>query len=295
MNMKQYGICFKMRGGPDLLDCIQMNTPVPVDVMEQVISQMGSVSQEELDFAARLEQDWKRVFNERIPLLMEVSESGGYDITCTVPDELLRTVHLLTELDPEKIVEEYVDSHLKHVCGVDAQITSVDVVEEMETPAVCTESFEHGFDLSALAEGPEIPLEDISGIGLMEPEPEKTVELSEEEPAFSPEDLLEEDIVAGMEDSYEGDDVPLEEGYPQDEAFPETDEEEDDLQEEPSSETDEEEDVLQEEPFLETGEEKPEETEKDVMTREMIKIYREMVTNIRDRKLDERLGLRIGA
>ena len=39
MDMKLCGICFKLRGGPDLLDYVQSNTAIPVDVMGQVMEQ----------------------------------------------------------------------------------------------------------------------------------------------------------------------------------------------------------------------------------------------------------------
>ena len=95
MNMKLYGICFKLRGGPDLLDHVQENEPVPVEMMGQVMDQIGSLTEEEINFAKLLAEDWKKAFSERVPLTMAVADDKGYDITCSVPDELVVLVSIV--------------------------------------------------------------------------------------------------------------------------------------------------------------------------------------------------------
>lgn len=259
MDLKLYGICFKMRGGPDLLDHVQAGTPVPVEMMAQVMDQMGQVTQEELAFAGHLDADWKKAFNEKVPLTMCVAPDGGYDITCTVPDELLATVRVLTGLDDVKIVEEYTAGYLKNVCGVEADIQSVDM-EHVDGISVTAQNTA-GFDLSDLNAGPEAPsFEDAAAFGTApaaEPEPEPVVD---PEPEVTPE--FEEEPYEGMEDGYG--EYPEEEPYgeyPEEEAEPE-----------------------------EAGAE----PEGDPYGEAVKKIYTELVGNIRDRKLDERLGLRIG-
>lgn len=285
MNMRLYGICFKLRGGPDLLDCVQTGSPVPVDVMGQVMEEMGSITQAEMAFAETLDTDWKKAMNEKVPILMGVAQDGGYDITCTIPDELLDAVRLLTGMENEQIVEEYTANYLKEVCGVEADILSVDVDPEVEMAAPIETKPAVGFDLGDLDESPEAPaFEDVSGIDvekdipvagfetpvqrpvqapavqepipMEEPEPE---DYPEEEPAY-------EDDMGGYED--EG----YEEGYPEEEPYEEP------VTEEPA----------EEEPAEEA------QPDEDVEQNAMVGIYKEMVTNIKDRKLDERLGLRIG-
>ena len=289
MNLKLYGICFKMRGGPDLLDYVQTNTAVPVDVMEQVMLQMDSITQEEMDYAQKLDTDWKRAFNERVSLIMNVSENGGYDISCTVSDELLNTVNVLTGMDNEKIVEEYTADYLQNVCGIDAPIISVDV-EKVEEKAVKEVPIQRGFDLNDLGAVPDEPaFEDVSELSGMDIDddtvPSSVIPTMEEvEPAYE-EPVYEDEIPDEMpedydseNDAYMGDDVPIEEGYPEGEGFPDDDEE--DYHEEAVSEEDVT-DVVEEVADNEYG-------------KALADIYGELVTNIREKKLDERLGLHIG-
>ena len=254
MDLKLYGICFKLRGGPDLLDYVQTNTAVPVSVMAQTMEQMGSVTQAEMAFAEKLDNDWKKAFNERVPLLMGVSEDGGYDISCTIPDELLTVVRMLNDME-------------------------TDVKEAAEEVTV-----KQGFDLSDLSAVPDAPvLEDVSELAGMdmekavEPEIPKTESVSNDTAADLPDlpgDFVPDDYVPDESD-YEGDNIPLEEGYPEDGTFPQMDEEES-YDEEMSEEAD-------------AAEEAVDETVENALTG----IYTELVTNIKDRRLDERLGLKI--
>ena len=66
MDMKLYGICFKMHGGPDLLSYIQSGENVPLNVMAQVLGKAGSLTQDELAFARLLNTDWKEAFGKRV-------------------------------------------------------------------------------------------------------------------------------------------------------------------------------------------------------------------------------------
>ena len=331
MNMKLYGICFKMRGGPDLLDHIQSNTAVPVDVMEQVMTQMESVTEDELDFAHKLDKDWKKAFNERVPLLMGVAADGGYDITCTVPDELLNTVGVLTGLENEKIIEEYTADYLKNVCGVEANIISVDVENDGYTSV--KEEVSDGFSLDDLSADPDGPkFDDISEFSDMDmsgpdmvsatdasitPVTSKITNSAQTPVTKSDTDAVDyEDLFSDDEDSvpiesdvsmetgtHEEvstsviDGIPVEEGFPADEAFLDPDDFPDDFSdveddiygEDQSIAADESDTMVTDE--QESGQE--EDSEK-TMQSAVAGIYKEMVTNIRDRKLDERLGLRIG-
>lgn len=308
MDMKLCGICFKLRGGPDLLDYVQSNTAIPVDVMGQVMEQMASVTPEELAFAKKLDSDWKKAFVEKVPLTMTVTEDGGYDITCTVPDELMAAVRLVTGFENEKIIEEYAAAHLKDVCGIDAEILSVDSVTENE-PAVAKAApvsvqAAQGFDLSDLGEEPEGPaFEDVaefSGMDMdipipaMETAAEKET-VKEAEPVKEPEQAaepeedgffedagFEEEQAFGEQEAEEGsgyieEGIPLEEGYPENEEFFGGE-------------------APEEEGFAEDEAPADEEAvdEESVMNDAMSGIYRELVGNIKDRKLDERLGLKIG-
>lgn len=283
MNLKLFGICFKMRGGPDLLDYIQTNTAVPVEVMEQVMSQMGSITQEEMDYAEKLDTDWKKAFNERVPLIMNIADNGGYDISCTVPDELLNTIHVLTGMENEKIVEEYTADYLLNVCGIDAPITSVDV-EQVEIPVTKEAPVQQGFDLNDLGAMPDEPaFEDVSEISGMDMEDTNvsapatavaTPAQEEEEPEYEdeiPEDIPEEYV--SDDDAYIGEDVPIEEGYPEGEGFP--DDGEENYEEE-------------------TPEEDVTKAAGNEYNQALTNIYSELVTNIKEKKLDERLGLQIG-
>lgn len=310
MNLKLYGICFKMRGGPDLLDYVQTGTPVPVDVMEQVMSQMGLITQSEMAFAEKLDTDWKKAFNERVPLLMETKQDGGYNITCDVPEELLNTVHVLTELDNEKIVEEYVSSHLRDICGIETTIISVDVEQPEIIPARAAAPQASGFDLSDLGAVPDAPVfEDVSEFGGLEAD-EAPTEVPVEEPVHNapmepvydvpaepeseepepdepepeepePEEPEPEDAEEPYEEA-----VPIEEGYPEEDgAFPP--EEDDGYPDEGAEDFEDEEEPEEDVP-------ESEQSKEDTYAAAVTKIYQDVVTNIRDRKLDERLNLRIG-
>lgn len=260
MNLKLYGICFKMRGGPDLLDYVQTNSPVPVDIMAQVMDQAGSITRDEMAFAEKLDNDWKKAFNERVPLLMGVAPDGGYDITGTVPDELLDTVHTLTGMENGAIMEEYTANYLSEVCGIDAEIISVDM-EHVESTPLSAAMPVQGFSLSDLDAVPDDPaFEDVSEIGGMETGPVPMQEIPDEE---APE---------GIPYGEEG--IPAEEGYPEDREFP----------------------YPEEEPH--EGEERPGEAEEapgnSTYAQALAGIYTDLVSNIKDRRLDERLGLTIG-
>lgn len=313
MNMRLYGICFKMRGGPALLDHVQADSPVPVEMMQEVMEQIGTITPEEMAFAERLDTDWKKAFNERVPLSMSIGEDGGYDITCSVPDELLDTISLLTGLDGGKLVEEYAADHLKNVCGIEAEVVSVDVsrsedpapVQRPQAPAI--DAPRSGFSMDDLSEEPDdpafddvaafpdmevggdVPDELFAGPQAQEPEvqtEEPVQEIEDDVSGFSPEDLLEGDDEGipldgpDTEDAGYGDDGPYgeDEGYGSDEGYegyiPD---------DEPEPETE-----------LEPGpESEPERDPKAEMDEALSGIYRELVSNITDKKLDERLGLKI--
>lgn len=284
MNMKLYAICFKMRGGPDVLDLIQTKTPVPVDMMEQVMALMDSVTPEETAFAEKLDTDWKKAFNERVPLLMTIAADGGYDISCEVPDELLSTVSILYGMEPERIVEEYTADYLKNVCGVHADIISVDM-EKVERDAPTVTGKIKGFDLSDLAAVPEKPaFENVSefmGMETVSPAP-APVAAAYEEPAFE-EPAFEEPAFeepAFEEPAYEEpgmDDMDAEPGMEGsvDDGIP------DDMEEAMNG---------GEMPVEDVPDGTADSTYQDAVRN----IYTELVGNIRDRGLDERLNLRIG-
>ena len=314
MDLKLYGICFKLRGGPDLLDYVQTNTPVPVEIMGQIMGQLESVSEEELKFAKRLGENWKKAVGEKVPLRMSIEKDGGYDIECTIPDEMLDTIHTLTGLSNGKIAEEYAADYLKNVCGVDADIIKVDM-EEDDAPAKVPEKAE-GFSLNDLDDEYEEPeFEDLEDLDVDVPAKEP---VKQEAPAVAPlipdddyeeaEPIVIPEPAAEMPDDMEKG-IPVEEGYPEEEELPE---------EEPEFPDDEELELPEEEPLDEEPEfpdeqeipdelpdEKPEipdelddepeeESESQRMQAAVASIYKETVKNIRDRSLDERLGLRIG-
>lgn len=317
MNMRLYGICFKMRGGPALLDHVQADSPVPVEMMQEVMEQIGTITPEEMAFAERLDADWKKAFNERVPLSMSIGEDGGYDITCSVPDELLDTISLITGLDGGKLVEEYAADHLKNVCGIEAEVVSVDVsrsedpapVQAAKAPAYGAPA--SGFSMDDLSEEPEDPeFDDVTAFPDMEvggdvpdelfaaPQEQPAVqvqapevqteepvqEMEDEAPGFSPEDLLEGDDegipLDGPDagDAGYGDDEPYaeDEGYgpDEDEGYIPDDEPETEPEPEPEPEV-------------------PDRDPKAEMDEALSGIYRELVSNITDKKLDERLGLKI--
>lgn len=349
MDMKLYGICFKMRGGPDFLSYIQTNTPVPVEMMGQVMAQMGTVTPDEMAYAEKLSKDWKRAFSERVPMLMKLGTDGGYDIACTVPDPLLDTVSVLHGMSREKIVEEYVASYLKDVCGLDVSIVSVDMdKQEQAADSAVQEEPAEGFDFTDLSAVPDTPaFENISdlerlsaddGVPEMAEEPvsdtvfiperavkaaeepvreeparetpvreepirkepeipaaaeetpaaeEKTIPevlSTEEEPAAETAPLEEEPVQDGFDPlddfeydggetpDYDGSDVPIEEGYPEQEGFPDL-----------------EEDGYQKEDAPDAGPDGDADYQ-----HALADIYRDFVANIKDRKLDRRLGLKIG-
>lgn len=292
MNLKLYGICFKLRGGPDLLDYVQSNTPVPVDMMGQVMDQVGSVTREELDFAAKLDSDWKKAFNERVPFTMGVAENGGYEITCTVPDGLLDVVRLTQGMPDEKIVEAYTASYLKDVCGIDADIISVDMEQENVSVGYEVPAGNRGFDLSDLTAEPEEPtLDDISefdGTDIPVDMPEAEAPAAEGIPA------AEESVMDGPDEGQEYPDGEPE--YP-DEEEPEYPDEDPEYPDEESEYPDGEEPEYpdEEEPAAGPGVEEGMHggSAGDVQDA-MTNIYTELVGNIRDRKLDERLGIKIG-
>lgn len=315
MDLKLYGICFKLRGGPDLLDYVQTNTPVPVEIMGQIMGQLESVSEEELKFAKRLGENWKKAVGEKVPLRMSIEKDGGYDIECTIPDEMLDTIHTLTGLSNGKIAEEYAADYLKNVCGVDADIIKVDM-EEDDAPAKVPEKAE-GFSLNDLDDEYEEPeFEDLEDLDVDVPAKEP---VKQEAPAAAPlipdDDYEEAEPIVIPEPAAEMPDdmkkgIPVEEGYPEEEELPE---------EEPEFPDDEEmpEEMPEEEPEFPDDDEMPEElpddeseipdesddepeeapedeSEADLMQAAVASIYKETVKNIRDRSLDERLGLRIG-
>ena len=313
MNMRLYGICFKMRGGPALLDHVQADSPVPVEMMQEVMEQIGTITPEEMAFAERLDTDWKKAFNERVPLSMSIGEDGGYDITCSVPDELLDTISLLTGRDGGKLVEEYAADHLKNVCGIEAEVVSVDV-SRSEDPAPlqrpqasAIDAPRSGFSMDDLSEEPDDPaFDDVAAFPDMEvggdvpdelfagpqaPEvqtEEPVQEIEDDVSGFSPEDLLEGDDEGipldgpDTEDAGYGDDGSYveDEGYGSDEDEGYEDYIPDDG---PEPETE-----LEPEP-----EPEPERDPKAEMDEALSGIYRELVSNITDKKLDERLGLKI--
>lgn len=287
MDLTLYGICFKMRGGLGLLDYVQSGDPVPIEIMQQVMDQMGTVSEDEMDFAEKMRDNWKKAVNEKVPMLMAVGSDGGYEITCSMSEELLDTVHVLTGLEATKIAEEYTEDYLKNICGIDASIISVDV-EDGEEVSVKAEP-EQGFSLGDLDEAPEGPaFEDVTAFGEMDAEmgdePDDTVIVSDpknevipetepviEEPVIE-EPVIEEPVIEDEpeEEAFDGDEPAFEDGYPEDE-------------------------IPYEEPVaVEEPEAEPEQEETQSVGDAMAGIYKELVTNIKDKRLDERLGLTIG-
>ncbi len=288
MNLKLYGICFKMRGGPNFLEYVQKGESVPVNMMEQVMARMESITKEEMDFAKKLETDWKKAFNERIPILMNIAKDGSYDITCTVPDELLSVVNILYGLENEKIVEEYTADYLKNVCGIDAAIISVDV--EKETAGAVKAEKPVGFDLSDLGISPEEPaFEDVSKFAAAEILEDTDKEPAMEEPAAFDgemdegyEEAPDEELLANVSPE---EDYP-EEDYPEDipdemPDYPEEDEMPDEEEAEPENMDGE-------------GNEEEQPSGEDAYTDALKDIYTDLVGNIKEKKLDERLGLKIG-
>lgn len=290
MDLKLYGICFQLRGNLDLLSFVQSNTPIPVEVTQQVVDQMDSITQRELDFADKMQKNWKKAFNEKVPLIMKVTPDGGYEITCSIPNEMLGTVRILTGLEDSKIVEEYAADHLKNVCGIDTSIISVDV-ETTEDVSVKTELVQ-GFDLNDLGAEPDGPVfEDVASFGGVE---EMLDEEPDEEPASVMETAVEDSPVIMEEPPFVGtmpEDTMVDETY----VDAETDYEEDAI---PYDEP------VMEEPFVEEVPEEavPEETLEETVPKEaadgvksaIAGIYSELVTNIKDKKLDDRLGIKIG-
>ena len=255
MDMKLYGICFKMRKGPDLLSYIQSGENVPLNVMAQVLGKAGSLTQDELAFARLLDTDWKEAFGKRVPLYMGLGPDGGYDIKVNIPDPLLDTARLLTGKTNEELAGEYVTHYLKTVCGLKADIVSItgtpeEVLKEEET---------EGFDLSELGDEPEEEMEDFGVEEEIQEEEAPEEETPEEEvPEEAPEEVPEE-----AQESVE--EVPEE------------------VQEEVPEEA--------QEPVEEVPE--PEEEEEPDMAQKISDIYKDMVKGIRDKQLDTRLGLSI--
>lgn len=254
MDMKLYGICFKMCGGPDLLSYIQSGENVPLNVMAQVLGKTGSLTQDELAFARLLDTDWKEAFGKRVPLYMGVGPDGGYDIQVNIPDPLLDTTRLLTGKTNEELAGEYVTHYLKTVCGLKADIISITGTPE----EALKEEEAEGFDLSDLGDEPEEEMEDFG------------VEESEEILEEIPEPVIQE--------------IPEEVSEPVEEV-PEEEIQED--VQEPVEEVPEE----AQEPVEEVPE--PEEEEEPDMAQKISDIYKDMVKGIRDKQLDTRLGLSI--
>lgn len=211
MDMKLYGICFKMHGGPDLLSYIQSGENVPLNVMAQVLGKAGSLTQDELAFARLLDTDWKEAFGKRVPLYMGLGPDGGYDIQVNIPDPLLDTARLLTGKTNEELAGEYVTHYLKTVCGLKADIVSItgtpeEVLKEEET---------EGFDLSDLGDEPEEEMEDF-GVEEETPKEEIQEEVPEEEmqeavPEEVPEEEIPEEVQEPVEEVPEEIQEPVEE------------------------------------------------------------------------------------
>lgn len=257
MDMKLYGICFKMRGGPDLLSYIQSGENVPLNVMAQVLGKAGSLTQDELAFARLLDTDWKEAFGKRVPLYMGLGPDGGYDIKVNIPDPLLDTARLLTGKTNEELAGEYVTHYLKTVCGLKADIVSITGTPE----EVLKEEEAEGFDLSDLGDEPEEEMEDFGVEEEVQEEETPEEEIQEAVPEEVPElieEVPEEEIPEEAQESIE--EVPEEAQEPVEEV-PE------DVQE-------------------------PVEEEPD-MAQKISDIYKDMVKGIRDKQLDTRLGLSI--
>lgn len=310
MDLTLYGICFNIRGSLDLLNYVQSNTPVPIETMQQVMDQMDTVTEDELDFAKKMQTNWKKAINKKVPLTMNVADDGGYEITGSIPGELLETVHILTGLESSKIVEEYTADYLKNICGIDASIISVDV-EKHEDMSIKTEPVD-GFDIGDLSEEPKGPtFEDISTFDDIEteireepviepeimevPEPAKEPEVMDiPEPVEKPEipdaeEMDAEPEIPEVQEMVEGPetemilDAPEEVFEPEESAFEEGYMGDDELSYEENY------DVQEPEIAVETKSDNAQ-----VMENAMAGIYKELVTNIRDRELDTRLNLKIG-
>lgn len=289
MDLTLYGICFKMRDSLNLLDYVQSGKPVPIEIMQQVMDQMSSVSKEEIDFAEKMRDNWKKAVNERVPMLMGVAADGGYEITCNMPNELLETIHILTGLEDSKIVEEYTADYLKNVCGIDASIISVDVENADVLKVEAEADIQEGFNIGDLDEEPEGPaFEDVTTFGEMDTE-------MGEAPAVKEAPTLATPVVAPQpeipveEPAFEEDEPAFEEGYMDEGELP--------YEEEVSYE----EPVMEEEPVIEEPAveeeleaEEPAEDPEAAVGAAMAGIYKELIINIKDKKLDERLGLEIG-
>lgn len=255
MDMKLYGICFKMLGGPDLLSYIQSGENVPLNVMAQVLGKAGSLTQDELAFARLLDTDWKEAFGKRVPLYMGVGPDGGYDIQVNIPDPLLDTTRLLTGKTNEELAGEYVTHYLKTVCGLKADIVSItgtpeEVLKEEET---------EGFDLSDLGDEPEEEMEDFGVEEEIQEEEIQEEEIQEEVP---------EEVQEPVEEVPE-DEIPEEAQEPVEEVPEEAQESAEEVQE------------------------PVEEEEEPDMAQKISDIYKDMVKGIRDKQLDTRLGLSI--
>lgn len=259
MDMKLYGICFKMRGGPDLLSYIQSGENVPLNVMAQVLGKAGSLTQDELAFARLLDTDWKEAFGKRVPLYMGLGPDGGYDIKVNIPDPLLDTARLLTGKTNEELAGEYVTHYLKTVCGLKADIVSITGTPE----EALKEEEAEGFDLSDLGDEPEEEMEDFG----VEEEVQEEETPEEEIQEAVPEEEIPEEVPEPAEE------VPEEE-------IPEEAQE---LVEEVPEEAQE---SIEEVP-------EPEEEEEPDMAQKISDIYKDMVKGIRDKQLDTRLGLSI--
>lgn len=303
MDMKLYGICFKLRGGPDLLSHVQANEPVPVEMMAQIMDQVGSLTKDELDFAQTVMENWKKAFGDRVPLNMTVNTDKGYDITCSVPDELVSAISLVTGKEPGELMKEYTADYMKNVLGIEADILSVDVehdesVQTQPVPVQAQNVQGSGFSLSDLDESPETPaFEDVSSFADMDMGMDIPVEgfdmpaaddVPEETPMdASADEAVEDDIPGYMEEPEDiPDDIP--EDIPdEDEAF---------YDDEADGDAGDDEDVIDEPdiPDEDEPDEDKAEDEKDPMADAISGIYKDMVQNIRDRELDTRLNLRIG-
>lgn len=255
MDMKLYGICFKMRKGPDLLSYIQSGENVPLNVMAQVLGKAGSLTQDELAFARLLDTDWKEAFGKRVPLYMGLGPDGGYDIKVNIPDPLLDTARLLTGKTNEELAGEYVTHYLKTVCGLKADIVSITGTPE----EVLKEEEAEGFDLSDLGDEPEEEMEDFGVEEEIQEEEIQEEEIQEEVP---------EEVQEPVEEVPE-DEIPEEAQEPVEEVPEEAQESAEEVQE------------------------PVEEEEEPDMAQKISDIYKDMVKGIRDKQLDTRLGLSI--
>lgn len=255
MDMKLYGICFKMCGGPDLLSYIQSGENVPLNVMAQVLGKTGSLTQDELAFARLLDTDWKEAFGKRVSLYMGLGPDGGYDIQVNIPDPLLDTTRLLTGKTNEELAGEYVTHYLKTVCGLKADIISITGTPE----EALKEEEAEGFDLSDLGDELEEEMEDFG----VEESPEEEEILEE-----IPEPVIQEIPEEVPEEEVQEEEIPEEVQEPVEEVPEEAQE------------------SIEEVP-------EPEEEEEPDMAQKISDIYKDMVKGIRDKQLDTRLGLSI--